>query len=97
MKCYVICIYCIYSSHIITPLMNSLLYSCVTYRQVKEMVTLNLFIESHYKYIVSIIRVSTSLLFTCPQLTAEFSPLLAAAARTWLLLNAHVMQYISAW
>ena len=33
------------------------MYSCVTYRQVKEMVTLNLFIESHYKYIVSIIRV----------------------------------------
>ena len=38
--------YCIYSSHVITPLINSLLYSCVTYRQVKEMVTLNLFIES---------------------------------------------------
>ena len=27
------------------------------YRQVKEMVALNLFIESRYKYIVSIIRV----------------------------------------
>ena len=38
--------YCIYSSHIITPLINSSLYSCVTYRQVKEMVALNLFIES---------------------------------------------------
>ena len=48
------------------------------------MVSLNLFIESHYKYIVSIIRVSTSLLFTCPQLTAEHSPLLAAAAIMWM-------------
>ena len=52
-----VCIYCVYSSHVITPLVNSLLYSYVMYRQVKEMVTLNLFIESHYKYIVSIIRV----------------------------------------
>ena len=49
--------YCIYSSHVITPLINSSLYSCVMYRQVKGMVTLNLFIESHYKYIVSIITV----------------------------------------
>ena len=57
MNWYVICIYCIYSFHVITPLINSLLYSCVTYRQVKEMVNLNLFIDSHYKYIVSIIRV----------------------------------------
>ena len=62
MKWYVFCIYCIaryyciYSSHVITPLVNSSLYSCVTYRQVKEMVTLNLFIESHYKYIVLSIR-----------------------------------------
>ena len=30
---------------------------------------------------------STSLLFSCPQLTEEFCPLLAAAARTWLLLH----------
>ena len=36
---------------------NSSLYSYVTYTQVKEMVNLNLFIDSHYKYIVSIIRV----------------------------------------
>ena len=48
---------CIYSFHVIAPLINSSLYSCVTYRQVKEMVNLNLFIDSHYKYIVSIIRV----------------------------------------
>ena len=52
-----LCIYCIYSSHVITPLVNSSLYSFVTYRQVKEMVNLNLFIDSHYIYIVSIIRV----------------------------------------
>ena len=38
---------CIYSSHVITPLVNSLMYSYVTHRQVKGMVTLNLFIESH--------------------------------------------------
>ena len=38
---------CIYSSHIITPLVNSSMYSYVMHRQVKEMVTLNLFIESH--------------------------------------------------
>ena len=36
--------------------MNSSLYSCETYRQVKEMDNLNLFIDYHYKYIVSIIR-----------------------------------------
>ena len=36
-----------------------------------------------------------SLLFTCPQLTAEESSLLAAAARMRLLSTAHVMQYIS--
>ena len=40
-------IYCIYSSHVITPLVNSLMYSYVMHRQVKEMDTLNLFIESH--------------------------------------------------
>ena len=57
MQWYVSCIYCIYSCHVITPLVNSSLYSCVMYRQVIEMVTLNLFIESHHKYIVSIIRV----------------------------------------
>ena len=39
-------IYCIYSSHVITPLVNSLIYSYVMHRQVKGMVTLNLFIES---------------------------------------------------
>ena len=38
---------CIYSPHVITPLVNSLMYSYVTHRQVKGMVTLNLFIESH--------------------------------------------------
>ena len=47
---------CIYSSHIITPLVNSSMYSSVTHRQVKGMVKLNLFIEHHYKYMISIIR-----------------------------------------
>ena len=44
-------------SHVISPLINGSLYSYVTHRQVERMDTLNLFIESHYKYIVSIIRV----------------------------------------
>ena len=38
---------CIYSSHVITPLVNSSMYSYVMHRQVERMVTLNLFIESH--------------------------------------------------
>ena len=38
---------CICTSHIITPLANSSMYSYVMHRQVKGMVTLNLFIESH--------------------------------------------------
>ena len=74
--------------------MNSSLYSCETYRQVEEMDNLNLFIDYHYKYIVSSHQSKgTSLLFTCPQLTEESSSLLAAAARMWL----HIMQSISAW
>ena len=48
LKWYVGCIYlCIYSSRVITPLVNSSMYSYVTHRQVKGMVTLNLFIESY--------------------------------------------------
>ena len=54
---------CIYTSHVITPLVNSSMYSYVMHRQVKGMVTLNLFIESHWKYIVSIIRVKHILTF----------------------------------
>ena len=42
----VVSMYLVYSSHIITPLVNSSMYSYVTQRQVKGMVTLNLFIES---------------------------------------------------
>ena len=38
---------CIYSSHVITPIVNSSMYSHVTQRQVERMDTLNLFIESH--------------------------------------------------
>ena len=37
--------YCIVNTRVIA-FINSSLYSCVTYRQVKEMVTLHLFIES---------------------------------------------------
>ena len=49
--------YCIVNTHVIIAFINSSLYSYVMYTQVKEMVNLNLFIEHHYKYIVSIIRV----------------------------------------
>ena len=43
----VVSMYLVYSSHVITPLVNSFMYSYVMHRQVKGMVTLNLFIESH--------------------------------------------------
>ena len=49
--------YCIVNNRVIIAFINSSLYSCETYRQVKEMDNLNLFIDYHYKYIVSIIRV----------------------------------------
>ena len=49
--------YCIVTTRVIIAFINSSLYSYVKYRQVKEMDNLNLFIDSHYKYIVSIIRV----------------------------------------
>ena len=85
---------CIVNIRVIIAFMNSSLYSCETYRQVKEMVILHLFIEHHYKSIVSIIREKacpySSLV---PQLTEESSSLLAAAARMQL----HVMQSVSAW
>ena len=47
---------CIVNIRVIIAFMNSSLYSCETYGQVKEMVILHLFIEHHYKSIVSIIR-----------------------------------------
>ena len=50
------CSYCIVNNHGIVVFMNSSLYSCETYKQVKEMVILHLFIEHHYKYIVLSIR-----------------------------------------
>ena len=49
--------YCIVNNCSIVAFINSSLYSCETYRQVKEMDNLNLFIDYHYKCIVSIIRV----------------------------------------
>ena len=47
---------CIVNIRIVNAFIHSSLYSCETYRQVKEMVILHLFIEHHYKSIVSIIR-----------------------------------------
>ena len=41
---------------VIIAFINSSLYSCETYRQIKEMVILHLFIEHQYKYIVLSIR-----------------------------------------
>ena len=41
---------------VINVFIVSSLYSCETYKQVEEMVILHLFIEHHYKSIVSIIR-----------------------------------------
>ena len=38
--------YCIVDNRVIIAFVNSSLYSCDTYRQVKEMVTLHLFVES---------------------------------------------------
>ena len=49
--------YCILSIfHVINVFIASSLYSCKSYKQVEEMVILHLFIEHHYKSIVSIIR-----------------------------------------
>ena len=48
--------YCIVNTHVIIVFINSSLYSCVMYKQVKEMFILHLFIEHHYKYIVLSIR-----------------------------------------
>ena len=48
---------CIVNVHIINVFIVSSLYSCEMYKQVEEMVILHLFIEHHYKSIVSIIRV----------------------------------------
>ena len=79
--------YLVYSSHVITPIVNSLMYSCVTHGQVKRMVTLNLFIESPLQiHCIRYQSEGTSLLITCPQLTEESSPLLAAATIPQLLL-----------
>ena len=51
------------------------------------MVTLNLFIESPLQiHCIRYQSEGTSLLITCPQLTAEHTPLLDAAAILWLLL-----------
>ena len=69
------------------------MYSCVTHRQVKRMVTLNLFIESPLQiHCIRYQSEDTSLLITYPQLTAEHTPLLDAAAILQLLLcMAHVI------
>ena len=48
--------YCIVNNRGIVAFINSSLYSCEMYKQVKEMVILHLFIEHHYKYIVLSIR-----------------------------------------
>ena len=49
--------YCIVNVRVIVAFINSSLYSCMSHKQDKEMDNLNLFIDYHYKSIVSIIRV----------------------------------------
>ena len=49
--------YCIVNVCVIVAFINSSLYSSTSHKQDKEMDNLNLFIDYHYKYIVSIIRV----------------------------------------
>ena len=65
------------------------------------MVILNLFIDYHYKSIVSIIRASMSLLFTCPQLTEEISVPAAARMRLHTLCNFYriesIPQFLELW
>ena len=56
MSCCLSHYYCIVNNHVIVAFINSSLYSCEMYKQVKEMVTLHLFIAHHYKYIVLSIR-----------------------------------------
>ena len=48
--------YCIVNVHIINVFINSSLCSCMSHKQVEEMDNLDLFIDYHYKSIVSIIR-----------------------------------------
>ena len=50
------CYYYIVNVHIINVFIVSSLYSCKSYKQVEEMDILHLFIDYHYKSIVSIIR-----------------------------------------
>ena len=57
LSCFLSRYYCIVNNRVIVAFINSSLYSYETYTQVKEMDNLNLFIDYHYKYIVSIIRV----------------------------------------
>ena len=74
---------------IIWCLMFVTLLNELSYRQDKRMDELNLFIDYHAKYIVSIIWARPSLLFTCPTLTGvspATSPIVEAA-RTLL----HIM------
>ena len=63
MKCYVTRYYCIVNVRGIKVFMNSSLCSCMSHKQDKEMDNLNLFIDYHYKSIVSIIRVKHILTF----------------------------------
>ena len=75
--------YLVYSSHVITPLVNSSMYSYVMHRQVKGMVTLNLFIESPLQiHCIRYMRKAHPYSSLVHKLTAEHSPLLAAAAIT---------------
>ena len=85
--------YCIVNVCIINVFIVSSLYSCKSYKQVEEMLFYIYLLNTITKALYQSSEKGMSLLFTCPQLTAEESSLLAAAARMRLLSTVHVMQY----
>ena len=73
--------YCIVYNRVMVAFINRSLYSCEMHRQVKEMDNLHLFIEHHYKYIVSIIRVKHILTLHLSTANCRIKP------HYWLLLQ----------
>ena len=86
--------YCILSIyHIINVFIVSSLYSCKSYNKLKKWLFYIYLLNTITKALYQSSEKGMSLLFTCPQLTAEESSLQAAAARMQLLSTAHIMQY----
>ena len=72
--------YCIVNNCGIVAFINSSLYSCEMYKQVKEMVILHL-LNTITNTLYQSSEKGMSLLFTCPQLTEELSSVLAACCK----------------